>query len=132
MWELQKQKWDPVLNWFRDHYKVKLDAVVGISAPMIPQETLDAVKKDLLSYSIPCLQGSFFPSIIHVLFFIPPYISLLNLYSGLIFCASSIHSLVLPLALAKSRIDVAQAVYLSKLETLYQVIFLLSIKHKTS
>jgi hypothetical protein len=55
--ELQLQEWQPILNWFCERYKVKLEATRDISAPTISQETKSVLTKHLLSYNFWAVHG---------------------------------------------------------------------------
>lgn len=58
MWELQRELWDPNLQWFQKAFQVKLPIVAGaITPPHIPDESLAVLRKELMSYRFDALLG---------------------------------------------------------------------------
>ncbi|CAL1262341.1 unnamed protein product [Larinioides sclopetarius] len=94
--KLQKEKWDPLLKWFENRYRVKISFSEDVSTNPVPDETLYQLRKHLLSYSQWCL-------------------------IGINFAAESLKSLILTLAVINHVIDVEKAVELSRLETVFQI-----------
>lgn len=94
--ELQKQKWDPIIDWFKNRYRVKVNACEDLSSVAVPKETLLEIKRQLLSYNDWSLLG-------------------------ISFATENLKSLISTLALVNHEIDVEAAVELSRLETIFQV-----------
>jgi len=93
--ELQKEKWDPIYNWFKDYFQVEVPLASGISPPEIPQETLDKIRDFLDSNNFEAVQG-------------------------FVFGMDSIRSVILTTATVLNKITPKEAVHLSRLELEYQ------------
>ncbi|XP_067118960.1 ATP synthase mitochondrial F1 complex assembly factor 2 isoform X2 [Centruroides vittatus] len=92
----QEENWDPVLQWFEERYKVKMNVSYDVGSEGISDETHNIIKKHLLSYNDWCLLG-------------------------IQFTAESLKSIILTLAAVNYYLDVESCVSLSYLETLYQI-----------
>jgi len=96
LYELQCQKWDPILEWFCRKYCVDLKPSMDIISPEIPGPAIHSVYKDLYSHSRPAL-------------------------FGLQFAVDGLKSLILAQAALKRFVSVEEAVDLSRLETDFQI-----------
>ncbi|KAG8196065.1 hypothetical protein JTE90_007805 [Oedothorax gibbosus] len=94
--EIQREKWDPLLQWFVNRYNVNVEVSQDISTNPVPDETIAEIRKQLLSYNYWCMLG-------------------IN------FTTENLKSLIIALALVNHVIDVEQAVSLSRLETAFQI-----------
>jgi ATP synthase F1 complex assembly factor 2 len=93
--ELQAQKWNPVLLWFRERFNVHLDPVAGISAPTVSPADMAKLEKHFMSHSLEAL-------------------------NGFMFGVDATKSLILTLACIERVINVEEAVRLARLELLFQ------------
>jgi chaperone required for assembly of F1-ATPase len=58
LWELQRELWDPMLQWFQSQYDIKLPIVAGaITPPDVPEQTLAVLRNQLMSYRFDALLG---------------------------------------------------------------------------
>ncbi|XP_023664995.1 ATP synthase mitochondrial F1 complex assembly factor 2 isoform X1 [Paramormyrops kingsleyae] len=94
--ELQKNEWDPVLDWIEKRYNVLIGSSSNIMGPQIPKETKDTFHQHLRSYNFWAL-------------------------TGLEFIITQLKSLVLSFGLVDRHLTVEQAVLLSRLEEEYQI-----------
>ncbi|KAG9267679.1 ATP synthase mitochondrial F1 complex assembly factor 2 [Astyanax mexicanus] len=94
--ELQKNEWDPVLEWIEKRYNVVIGSSYSIMGPQIPEETKDSFRQHLKSYNVWSL-------------------------IGLEYVISQLKSVVLSLGLIDRHLTVEQAVLLSRLEEEYQI-----------
>ncbi|KAM9253651.1 ATP synthase mitochondrial F1 complex assembly factor 2 isoform 5-T5 [Dugong dugon] len=94
--ELQKNEWDPIIEWAEKRYGVEIGASTSIMGPSIPAKTYEMLASHLASYNMWALQG-------------------------IEFVVAQLKSLVLTLGLMDLRLTVEQAVLLSRLEEQYQV-----------
>lgn len=94
--ELQKNEWDPVMNWIEQRYKVVIGSSSSIMGPQIPEETKETFHQHLNSYN---------------------FLSL----TGLEYVITQLKSLVLSFGLIDKYLSVEQAVLLSRLEEEYQI-----------
>ncbi|XP_064439326.1 ATP synthase mitochondrial F1 complex assembly factor 2 isoform X1 [Mirounga angustirostris] len=93
--ELQKNEWDPIIEWAEKRYDVEIGSSTSIMGPSIPARTQEVLVSHLASYNMWALQG-------------------------IEFVATQLKSLVLTLGLMDLRLTVEQAVLLSRLEEEYQ------------
>jgi len=93
--DLQVNKWSPVINWFRERYKVEIQPTTTISPPSVSDEDVLSIRKHLLSFSLPVLHGFSFG-------------------------VDALKSLILTLAVMERIISVEKAVELARLELLHQ------------
>lgn len=54
---LQKQKWGPVLEWFKKRFNVTQDIAKGLIPPPVTADTRAVLAKYFLSYDLPALSG---------------------------------------------------------------------------
>uniref|UniRef100_G1LEM4 ATP synthase mitochondrial F1 complex assembly factor 2 n=1 Tax=Ailuropoda melanoleuca TaxID=9646 RepID=G1LEM4_AILME len=94
--ELQKNEWDPIIEWAEKRYDVEIGSSTSIMGPSIPARTREVLVSHLASYNMWALQG-------------------------IEFVVTQLKSLVLTLGLMDLRLTVEQAVLLSRLEEEYQV-----------
>ncbi|XP_005996758.1 ATP synthase mitochondrial F1 complex assembly factor 2 [Latimeria chalumnae] len=94
--ELQKNEWDPILDWIEKRYNVVIGSSFSIMGPSIPQESKDTFQQHLASYNNWAL-------------------------TGLEFVITQLKSIVLSLALIDRHLTVEKAVLLSRLEEAYQI-----------
>ncbi|XP_023591316.1 ATP synthase mitochondrial F1 complex assembly factor 2 isoform X2 [Trichechus manatus latirostris] len=94
--ELQKNEWDPIIEWAEKRYGMEIGASTSIMGPSIPAKTYETLASHLASYNMWALQG-------------------------IEFVVAQLKSLVLTLGLMDLRLTVEQAVLLSRLEEEYQV-----------
>ncbi|XP_028670077.1 ATP synthase mitochondrial F1 complex assembly factor 2 [Erpetoichthys calabaricus] len=94
--ELQKNEWDPVIQWIEKRYDVEIGSSSSIAGPTIPQRTRDTFSQHLASYGFWAL-------------------------TGLEFVITQLKSVVLPFALIDRHLTVEKAVLLSRLEEEYQI-----------
>ncbi|CAH1795401.1 unnamed protein product, partial [Owenia fusiformis] len=94
--ELQKAKWDPLLDWAKERYNIVLEPTVTIAQPLVPAETVEVFRQHLQSYSDWSLIG--FQTIVEAL-----------------------KSVILTMALVDRYTTVETAVDLSRLELNYQI-----------
>ncbi|XP_076314628.1 ATP synthase mitochondrial F1 complex assembly factor 2-like [Tachypleus tridentatus] len=93
--QLQKDKWDPVIDWFQQRYQVELKVSKSLLVPVIPQQTKETLQRHLFSFSDWALLG----------------VSL---------AVENLKSIVLTLSLIDRFLDVETAVSLSRLEVEFQ------------
>nr|XP_054111649.1 ATP synthase mitochondrial F1 complex assembly factor 2 isoform X3 [Callithrix jacchus] len=94
--ELQRNEWDPIIEWAEKRYGVEISSSTSIMGPSIPAKTREVLVSHLASYNTWALQG-------------------------IEFVAAQLKSMVLTLGLIDLRLTVEQAVLLSRLEEEYQV-----------
>uniref|UniRef100_A0A8D2LTU8 ATP synthase mitochondrial F1 complex assembly factor 2 n=1 Tax=Varanus komodoensis TaxID=61221 RepID=A0A8D2LTU8_VARKO len=94
--ELQKNEWDPVIEWAEKRYDVEIGSSTSILGPNIPQRTKDTFISHLASYNSWALQG-------------------------IEYMITQLKSLILSMALLDRHLTVEQAVLLSRLEEEYQI-----------
>ncbi|XP_046276798.1 ATP synthase mitochondrial F1 complex assembly factor 2 [Marmota monax] len=94
--ELQKNEWDPIIEWAEKRYGVKIGSSTSIMGPSIPAQTQEVLTSHLASYNMWALQG-------------------------IEFVVAQLKSMVLTLGLIDLHLTVEQAVLLSRLEEEYQV-----------
>ncbi|KAK9510962.1 hypothetical protein O3M35_005629 [Rhynocoris fuscipes] len=92
---LQKREWSPLIEWFNKDFEVNINATTTFEDPSIPSDSKEAIRNHLLSYNLPSIHG-------------------FNL------AVESLKSLILTLSCVRRRINVEQAVLLSRLEEEYQ------------
>ncbi|XP_076687131.1 ATP synthase mitochondrial F1 complex assembly factor 2 homolog l(2)k14505 [Andrena cerasifolii] len=93
--KLQSDKWDPLVQWFCDNYRVNLMKTKSINAPAVSPETKAVLIRHLMSYSY---------SAVH----------------GFMYGVDAVKSVILTLAAAERVINIEEAVKLSRLEEDYQ------------
>ncbi|XP_003741540.1 ATP synthase mitochondrial F1 complex assembly factor 2 [Galendromus occidentalis] len=96
LYELQCEKWDPILEWFSERHQVKFEPSMDIVSPEIPATSVLAVYKDLFSHSRAAL-------------------------FGMQFAVEGLKSLILAQAAIDRVVTVDEAVDLSRLETDFQI-----------
>ncbi|XP_042293759.1 ATP synthase mitochondrial F1 complex assembly factor 2 [Sceloporus undulatus] len=94
--ELQKNEWDPVIEWAEKRYNVVIGSSTSIMGPSIPQSTRDVFVSHLASYNFWALQG-------------------------IEYMITQLKSLILSMGLLDKHLTVEQAVLLSRLEEEYQI-----------
>ncbi|CAI5791920.1 ATP synthase mitochondrial F1 complex assembly factor 2 [Podarcis lilfordi] len=94
--ELQKNEWDPIIEWAEKRYNVVIGSSTSIMGPSIPQSTKDTFVSHLASYNSWALQG-------------------------IEYMITQLKSLVLSMSLLDKHLTVEQAVLLSRLEEEYQI-----------
>nr|XP_045232192.1 ATP synthase mitochondrial F1 complex assembly factor 2 isoform X3 [Macaca fascicularis] len=94
--ELQRNEWDPIIEWAEKRYGVEINSSTSIMGPSIPAKTREVLVSHLASYNTWALQG-------------------------IEFVAAQLKSLVLTLGLIDLHLTVEQAVLLSRLEEEYQI-----------
>lgn len=94
--ELQKNEWDPILEWAEKRYGVEIGSSTSILGPSIPARTREVLASHLASYNMWALQG-------------------------IEFVVAQLKSMMLTLGLIDLRLTVEQAVLLSRLEEEYQI-----------
>ncbi|XP_068099655.1 ATP synthase mitochondrial F1 complex assembly factor 2 [Hyperolius riggenbachi] len=94
--ELQKNEWDPVLDWAEKRYNVVIGSSTSILGPSIPPETRETFHRHLASYNSWALLGIEFITV-------------------------QLKSMILSLALIDRLLTVERAVLLSRLEEEYQI-----------
>lgn len=92
---IQKQNWDPILDWFNARFDIDINPVVGVCGAEIPVEAREAVRRYLLSHNIWACQG-------------------------FLFGIEVLKSIILAIAAAERKISIQTTVNLSYLETDYQ------------
>ncbi|XP_043274448.1 ATP synthase mitochondrial F1 complex assembly factor 2 [Venturia canescens] len=96
LFNVQAQKWDPIIQWFCDRYQVDITKTQSISPPDVPMETKATIIRHMVSYSEAALQGF--------------------LYS-----VDTLKSVILTMAVCDRKISVEEAVSLSRLEEEFQI-----------
>ncbi|XP_069784383.1 ATP synthase mitochondrial F1 complex assembly factor 2 isoform X1 [Narcine bancroftii] len=94
--ELQKNEWDPVVEWIENRYNVIIGSSTNILGPNIPKESKETIKHHLSSYNFWAL-------------------------IGLEYVINQLKSVVLSLNLIDRNLSVEKAVLLSRLEEQYQI-----------
>lgn len=94
--ELQKNEWDPVLQWIENRYNVTIGSSSSILGPEIPEATKETFKQHLNSYNFWSM-------------------------TGLEYVITQLKSVVLSLGVIDRHLSVEQAVLLSRLEEEYQI-----------
>uniref|UniRef100_A0A670XVZ8 ATP synthase mitochondrial F1 complex assembly factor 2 n=1 Tax=Pseudonaja textilis TaxID=8673 RepID=A0A670XVZ8_PSETE len=94
--ELQKNEWDPVIEWAEKRYNVVIGTSTSILGPTLPQSTKDTFISHLASYNSWALQG-------------------------IEYLITQLKSLILSMSLVDKHLTVEQAVLLSRLEEEYQI-----------
>ncbi|MCI4384219.1 hypothetical protein PGIGA_G00036140 [Pangasianodon gigas] len=94
--ELQKNEWDPVMDWIEKRYNVVIGSSSSIMGPQIPEETKETFRQHLSSYNLWSL-------------------------TGLEYVISQLKSLILSFGLIDRHLTVEHAVLLSRLEEEYQI-----------
>ncbi|KAK2492701.1 hypothetical protein MC885_002873 [Smutsia gigantea] len=94
--ELQKNEWDPIIEWAEERYGVEIGSSTSMMGPCIPTRTREVLISHLASYNMWALQG-------------------------IEFVVTQLKSMVLTLGLIGLRLTVEQAVLLSRLEEEYQI-----------
>ncbi|XP_053959959.1 ATP synthase mitochondrial F1 complex assembly factor 2 [Anastrepha ludens] len=95
LFDLQRNEWDPIIQWFNERYGTNLQKTMVMSPPNVSADDKMKVSKYLLSHSE------------DVLF-------------GFIFAVDTLKSVLLAFAAIDQRISVEKAVALSRLEEEYQ------------
>ncbi|XP_075149187.1 ATP synthase mitochondrial F1 complex assembly factor 2 homolog l(2)k14505 [Haematobia irritans] len=96
--ELQRNEWDPIIEWFNERYGTNLTKTMDITPPNVSAEDKMKISKYLLSHA---------EEVLH----------------GFVFAIDSLKSVVLAFAAIDQRISVDKAVTLSRLEEEYQLKF---------
>ncbi|XP_011880728.1 PREDICTED: ATP synthase mitochondrial F1 complex assembly factor 2 isoform X2 [Vollenhovia emeryi] len=96
LYQLQIEKWEPMVRWFCEHYNVDIARTQGIEAPTVSIETKAALTRHLLSHNF-------------------------NSIYGLVYAVDGLKSVILTLATAARVINIPEAVTLSRLEEEYQI-----------
>ncbi|XP_071557124.1 ATP synthase mitochondrial F1 complex assembly factor 2 isoform X2 [Temnothorax nylanderi] len=96
LYQLQVEKWEPIVRWFCEHYDVDIARTQSIEAPTASMETKAALTKHLLSHNF-------------------------NSIYGLVYAVDGLKSVILTLATAARVINIPEAVNLSRLEEEYQI-----------
>lgn len=94
--QLQREKWDPLIQWFCDRFEVDIVKTRSIEAPNVTSKTRDTIIKHLMSYNFEAIHGFKFG-------------------------VDTIKSVILTLAASENVIKVEEAVALSRLEEEYQI-----------
>ncbi|XP_077305573.1 ATP synthase mitochondrial F1 complex assembly factor 2 [Lithobates pipiens] len=94
--ELQKNAWDPVLNWAEKRYDVVIGSSTSIMGPVIPSKTKEVFHRHLASYNSWALLG-------------------------IEYITTQLKSLILSMGLVDRFLTVEKAVVLSHLEEDYQI-----------
>ncbi|XP_019672831.1 ATP synthase mitochondrial F1 complex assembly factor 2 isoform X1 [Felis catus] len=94
--ELQRNEWDPIIEWAEERYDVEIGSSTSIMGPSIPARTREVLTSHLASYNMWALQG-------------------------IEFVVTQLKSMVLTLGLIDRHLTVEQAVLLSRLEEEYQM-----------
>ncbi|XP_024070810.1 ATP synthase mitochondrial F1 complex assembly factor 2 isoform X1 [Terrapene carolina triunguis] len=94
--ELQKNKWDPMIEWAEKRYNVEIGSSTSILGPNIPARTKDTFTSHLASYNTWALQG-------------------------IEYAIAQLKSLILSMGVIDRHIPVEKAVLLSRLEEEYQI-----------
>eukprot|EP00106_Octopus_bimaculoides_P009424 XP_014776866.1 PREDICTED: ATP synthase mitochondrial F1 complex assembly factor 2-like [Octopus bimaculoides] len=58
--ELQKQKWDPIIDWFKNRYNVPIETTTTFALPCISDATIGGIHTQLNSYTMWGLTGRLF------------------------------------------------------------------------
>lgn len=95
LFKLQKEQWDPIIQWFCDRFAVDMMKTESIQEPVISLETKTTLARHLMSYNHSATQG-------------------------FMYGVDAIKSVILTLAAAERSISIVDAVRLSRLEEDYQ------------
>ncbi|XP_029634697.1 ATP synthase mitochondrial F1 complex assembly factor 2 [Octopus sinensis] len=93
--ELQKQKWDPIIDWFKNRYNVPIETTTTFALPCISDATIGGIHTQLNSYTMWGLTGIFS-------------------------AVECVKSLILTMGLVERHLTVNDAVFLSRLEMEFQ------------
>lgn len=96
LYQLQVEKWEPIISWFCEHFDVNVMGTRSIETPTISFETKTMLTKHLLSYNF-------------------------NSIYGLTYAVDGLKSIILTLAATSRVINIPEAVSLSRLEEEYQI-----------
>ncbi|XP_013113496.2 ATP synthase mitochondrial F1 complex assembly factor 2 [Stomoxys calcitrans] len=96
--ELQRNEWDPIIEWFNERYDTKLKKTMDITPPNVSGEDKMKISKYLLSHG---------EEVLH----------------GFVFAVDTLKSVILAFAAIDQRISVDKAVTLARLEEEYQLKF---------
>ncbi|XP_037822197.1 ATP synthase mitochondrial F1 complex assembly factor 2 [Lucilia sericata] len=96
--DLQRNEWDPLIQWFNERYGTNLQKTMDITPPEISSEDKMKISKYLLSHSDDVLYG-------------------------FVFAVDTLKSIILAFAAIDQRISVDKAVTLARLEEEYQLKF---------
>ncbi|XP_033227789.1 ATP synthase mitochondrial F1 complex assembly factor 2 [Belonocnema kinseyi] len=96
LYNLQVEKWDPLIQWFCDRFQLGITKTRSIEAPLVTTETKEIIRKHLMSYNFEAIHGFKFG-------------------------VDTTKSVILTLAASERVIKVEDAVYLSRLEEEYQI-----------
>lgn len=96
LYEIQKERWDPLIEWFNKRYDTKLEKTVDISPPVFPPGAKMNIANYLKSYNLSTLHG-------------------------FQFAVETVKSVILAFACIDRRITPEEAVLLSRLEEEYQL-----------
>lgn len=58
LYQLQVEKWEPVVCWFCKHYNVDITRTQSIEAPTVSMETKAALTRHLLSHNFNSIYGN--------------------------------------------------------------------------
>ncbi|KAF6214962.1 hypothetical protein GE061_009707 [Apolygus lucorum] len=95
MFALQQKEWDPVIEWFCERFDVDLKPTRELGGFEVSVTTKEKIRKHLLSYDLHSLHG-------------------------FLFAVESLKSVILTLCCVERKLNVVQAVLLSRLEEEYQ------------
>ncbi|XP_046675926.1 ATP synthase mitochondrial F1 complex assembly factor 2 [Homalodisca vitripennis] len=95
LYQLQQKEWQPQIDWFCERFEVTLAATESIGIVNVLPETKAALQRQLLSYNF---------SAIH----------------GFLFAVEALKSIILTSACVERRLNISNAVLLSRLEEEYQ------------
>ncbi|XP_012227833.1 ATP synthase mitochondrial F1 complex assembly factor 2 isoform X2 [Linepithema humile] len=96
LYQLQVEKWEPIVCWFCKHYNVDIARTQSIEAPTVSMETKAALTRHLLSHNFSSIYG-------------------------LVYAVDGLKSVILTLATTARVINISEAVNLSRLEEEYQI-----------
>ncbi|EDW63641.2 ATP synthase mitochondrial F1 complex assembly factor 2 isoform X1 [Drosophila virilis] len=96
--ELQRNEWDPLIEWFNQRFETNLQKTMNITPPQVSEVDKMKIAKHLQSYSLETLHG-------------------------FVFAVDTLKSIVLACAVIDQQITVERAVALSRLEEEYQLKF---------
>ncbi|BES88484.1 ATP synthase mitochondrial F1 complex assembly factor [Nesidiocoris tenuis] len=95
MHALQQKEWDPVIKWFCERFKVSIQPTRDLGGVEIPVTTKEIIRKHLLSYDLASMHG-------------------------FLLAVECLKSLILTICCIDHKLNVTQAVLLSRLEEEYQ------------
>ncbi|XP_015114151.1 ATP synthase mitochondrial F1 complex assembly factor 2 [Diachasma alloeum] len=96
LFQMQTEKWDPIIQWFCDKYQVDITKTTSISPPIIPQQTKETLTRHFASYDYPAL-------------------------IGFMYGVDVLKSVILMMAVCERFINVQNAVSLARLEEEFQI-----------